>query len=100
MKIFILIYVICSFFTTTTYATDAVIESQLEVLDLSAFIKEGESYTKEIFPDIDVNELLNSALKGEIDNKAIYSSILSIFSKEIISSITLMRKYTNYSCCT
>ena len=82
MKIFILICIICSFFTTTSYATDVVIESQLYALDLSAFIQEGENYAKEIFPDVEVNELLHSALKGEIDNKALYSGILSIFGKE------------------
>jgi len=100
VKKFLLICVLCIFFTNTIYATDAVIESQLEALDLSAFIKEGESYTKEIFPDIDINELLNSALKGEIDNKYLYSGILSILGKEVMSSITLMRKYIDNSCCT
>jgi len=100
LKIFILFCIICSFFTNTSYATDVVIESQLDALDLSSFIHEGEIYTKEIFPDIDVNELLNSALKGEIDNKSLYSGILSILGKEVMSSITLMRKYTNNSCCT
>lgn len=100
MKIFILFCIICSFFTNTSYATDAVIESQLDALDLSAFIKEGENYTKEIFPEIDVNELLNSALKGEIENESIYSGILSILGKEAISSITLMRKHIDNSYCT
>lgn len=100
MKIFILFCIICSFFTNTSYATDVVIESQLDALDLSSFIHEGEIYTKEIFPDIDVNELLNSALKGEIDNKSLYSGILSILGKEVMSSITLMRKYIDNSCCT
>ena len=100
MKIFILFCIICSFFTNTSYATDVVIESQLDALDLSSFIHEGEIYTKEIFPDIDVNELLNSALKGEIDNKSLYSGILSILGKEVMNSISLMRKYIDNSCCT
>ncbi len=100
MKIVVSIFIILITCLNTSYATDAVIESQLNALDLSAFIKEGENYTKEIFPDIDVNKLLNSALKGEIDNKSIYSGILSILGKEVMSSITLMRKYFNNSSCT
>lgn len=92
MKIFLLICVFCAFFTNTVDATDAVIESQLEALDLSAFIEEGENYTKEIFPDIDVNELLNSALTGAIDNKLLYSGVLSILGEEIVSAVALMRK--------
>ena len=100
MKIVVSIFIIFITCLNTSYATDAVIESQLDALDLSSFIHEGEKYTKEIFPDIDVNKLLNSALKGEIDNKSLYSGILSILGKEVMSSITLMRKYFNNSCCT
>jgi hypothetical protein len=60
-------------------ATDAIIESQLESLNLSSFIKEGEKYTKNIFEDVDIGELLESAITGKVNAKTIYSNILFIF---------------------
>ncbi len=73
-----------------SYATDAIISSQMEALDLSSFIKEGENYTQDIYPDIDFNDFLNSAIRGEIDNKVIAKGILSVFGDEIVSAISLL----------
>lgn len=84
---FILIYIFAPYYI---YATDEIISSQMETLNLSSFIKEGENYTEEIFPDIDLNELLNSAIKGNVDNKSILKNILSIFGDEIITAISLI----------
>ena len=73
-----------------SYATDEIISSQMEALNLSSFISEGEKYTEDIFPDIDLNQLLNSAISGEIDNKQIYRGILSLFGDEVVSAISLL----------
>lgn len=96
-KIFLLICIIYIFFTNTIYATDTIIESQLNELDLSAFIKAGENYTKEIFPDINVDELLKSAIKGEVDNKSLMSGIFKMLGQEVSSAIGLVRQYINNS---
>lgn len=85
--LFILIYM---FIFPFTYATDEIISSQMDSLNISSFIKEGEDYTKEVFPDIDLNEFLNSAIKGEIDNKGIFNSIISLLGKEIKSVVSLL----------
>ena len=88
-KILILIFVIL-IIPTCTYATDAIIESQLEVLNLSSFIQEGEKYTKDIFEDIDMQSFFKSAITGKIDTKTIYSTFLSVLGDEIVSSITIL----------
>ena len=62
----------------------------METLNLSSFMKEGEKYTKDVFPDMNLNELLNSAIKGDVDNKSIFKGIISIFGDEIVSSISLL----------
>lgn len=85
--IFILIYLIIF---PKSYATDEIISSQMDALNLSSFIAEGEKYTEDVFPDINLNDFLNSAIKGEIDNKVIYKGILSIFGDEIVSAISLL----------
>lgn len=71
-------------------ATNEIIDSQLEALNLSLFIQEGERYTKDSFDGLNINEMLNSAIKGEINTKTIYSNILKILGDEITSSITIL----------
>ena len=89
-RIIILVILIHIFLIPNSYATDEIISSQMDALNLSSFINEGEKYTQEIFPDIDLNKLLNSAIRGEVDNKEIYKGILSIFGNEIVSSVSLL----------
>ena len=78
------------FIIHNVYSTDEIISSQMDALNISSFINEGEKYTEDIFPDINLNDLLNSAIRGEIDNKGIYKGILSLFGNEISSSISLL----------
>lgn len=85
--LFILIYIFISPFT---YATDEIISSQMDELNISAFIKEGEKYTKEIFPDISLNDFLTSAIKGEIDNEGLFKQIILLFGDEIVETIYLL----------
>ena len=87
ITLFILIHILI---IPNSYATDEIISSQMDALNLSSFINEGQKYTEDIFPDVDLNNLLNSAIKGEVNNKQIYKGILSIFGNEIVSSISLI----------
>ena len=66
---------------SSIYATNEIISSQLDELNLSKFVKEGEEYTKEVFKDINVNSLIQSAITGNMNNKTIYTSILELFGK-------------------
>ena len=95
-KIILLIFIfLCMFsFTSYTMATgqdeENIISSQKETLDISKFISSAKKYTKESFNNIDYNELLNSAIKGNISNKTIWQSIWNLVGKETISSIKVM----------
>lgn len=86
----IIIFILILIIPNIVQATDEIIESQLEALNLSSFIKEGEKYTKDSFDSLDVGQVLNSAIKGKIDAKTIYSSVLKILGDEITSSITII----------
>lgn len=77
-------------FSNTVQGTDEIIESQLDALNLSSFIEEGEKYTKDIFKDIDMEEVLKSAISGNINTKNMYSSILKLLGSEIASSVTII----------
>ena len=86
----IIIFIIILLFPSVVQATDAIIESQLDALNLSSFIQEGQKYTKDIFKDVDIGELLESAITGKINTKTIYSNVLSLLGEEIVSSITII----------
>ncbi len=85
--IFILIYFLI---IPKSYATEEIINSQMQALNISTVIKEGQAYTKEAFPNIDLNELLNSVIKGKIDNKSILKEALSLLIPEITTSFSLI----------
>ena len=89
-KIIIIFILIHIFIIPKTYATEEIISSQMDALNISSFIKEGENYTKDVFPDMDLNKFLNSAIKGEIDNKSILENILSLFGDEMLNAISLL----------
>lgn len=89
-KKIIIVFIAILLIPKIVQGTEALIESQMESLNLSSFIQEGEKYTKDSFEDLDIGKLLNSAITGKIDTKTIYSSILKILGDEITSSITII----------
>ncbi len=89
-RIIILFILILILININTYATDEIISSQIDALNLYSFIEEGQNYTEEIFPDIDLNDFLSSAISGDVDNSKIFNGILSLFGEEIVSTISLL----------
>lgn len=92
-KIIAILFICIIISTTNSYATnevqdtDDIITSQKSSLNIGVFLKEAQKYTEEVFKDTDYNELLNSAIKGEIDNSKLGQSILNILGKETFASI-------------
>ncbi|MDR0978747.1 MAG: hypothetical protein LBL91_02245, partial [Lachnospiraceae bacterium] len=76
--------------STETVDTAQIINEQSQALDIPSFLNESESYIKSAFPDMDMSSMFNSAITGKIDNKTIWSSILNLFAKEIVSAIKLL----------
>ena len=76
--------------TTTSYCSDIddnTIQSQQETFGISSFIENSKKYTGEFFEDIDISNILKSAIKGEIDNSTIYKKILNLLGKEVQTGI-------------
>ena len=65
---------------------EEMINSQKETFGISSFIENANKYTGEFFEGIDINSMLNSAIKGNIDNKTIYKNNKSI-RKEVKTGI-------------
>lgn len=90
LKKIILVFFVIINISTTSYATNEIIEEQMEILNISDFINEAEQYTKDTFPNLDINELLNSAINGQVDNKGFLNSIISLIGKEIIDVLRIL----------
>lgn len=87
LLIFILILIYPNNCLADDVSTEEIIKSQKESINISKFIQEAKKYTEDVFEDTDYNELLNLAIKGNIDNQQLGKSILKVFGKETISSI-------------
>lgn len=83
LKKIILIFFLFISISNTSIATEEIISEQMEILNIPKFLNESEKYTKDAFPNLDIDSILNSAIGGKIDNTNLYSGIFSIFGKEI-----------------
>lgn len=99
-KIIVLLVIFISIILkiTTSYATsntnsyseeidEGTISSQKESFGISSFIEKSKQYSGDFFNDIDIGDILNSAIKGEIDNSNIYKKVLNLLGKEIQTGI-------------
>ena len=84
----IIVMVLIVFLSNSSYANDnqTIIEQQ-EEFKIQDFIKNAEEFTGEFFEDIDINEILNDAIKGEVDNSTLLKKILNILGKEVTTNI-------------
>lgn len=89
-KIIILTILFIQIFSIKTFATsteEEMINSQKETFGINSFIENANKYTGEFFEGIDINSMLNSAIKGKIDNKTIYKKIINLLGKEVKTGI-------------
>lgn len=98
-RILLIFFIFISISNVTSATQEEILQTQSETLNIKGFVSEANKYTEKIFGDTDANTLLNSAIKGKIDNSSIISKIIGLFGKELRESITVIRKYysNNYS---
>lgn len=69
---------------------EEIMQTTQEKFNISQFIKEAEQYTGDFFEDMDLTEMLNQAIQGNIDNKTIYKKILKLLGTEISSTLKIL----------
>ena len=97
-KILLIIFLIFTLFSHDSFAADEqastsqeeVLESQQNSLNIAGFLEEAQKYTEDIFQDVDMNELFNAAITGNIDNTTILQSILNLVGGEILDCISVL----------
>ena len=66
------------------------LEEQQEEFGIGNFLDSAKEYTGDFFEDVDINTILENAIKGEIDNSTIIKKILNIFGSEIIGTLKII----------
>lgn len=67
--------------------TQQMIKEEQDTFGISDFVKETDKYTNDFFDDINISDVLNSAITGKVDNNSILKKILNLFCREIVSSL-------------
>ena len=91
--IYILIAVILllNFTMPTSIANEEeTLEEQQEEFAISEFIEQADEYSGEFFEDIDMNEFLENAIKGEVDNQTLFKKVLSLLGGELVDGLTVL----------
>ena len=90
MKILILFFIIVFQFNISYCENDInqTYEEQKETFGINSFIEEAEEYSGDFFENIDIGEVLNSAISGNIDNNMLYSKIFNLFGAEVVKGLT------------
>ena len=70
--------------------TNEVLESQQDLLGISTFLQEAKKYTSSIYEDINMNELFQSAITGEIDNQMLFKSMAGLLGEEVLNAISVL----------
>lgn len=83
---------ICIFSTSISIADteDEVINSQMDSFNISNFIDEANKYSNDILKDIDIQELLNNAIKGEVNTNQLLKNIFPLLGTEIKEALKVM----------
>lgn len=83
--VFILIWIIL--LVQNVYASkEETIQEQQNDFGIEDFLENSEKYTGEFFKDIDIKDILNNAIRGEIDNSTFAKRILNLLGSEIVTS--------------
>lgn len=70
--------------------TNDTLQEQQEEFGISEFIQQAEEYSGEFFDGININELLENAIKGEVDNQTLFQKILSVLGGKLVDGLTVL----------
>ena len=74
--------------TSNTNSTQEAIQEQKEEFGIQDFINNSKEYASgEFFENIDIGEILDQAIQGNVDNNRILKAILNLLGIEIFDSI-------------
>ena len=70
--------------------TNDTLQEQQEEFGISEFIEQADEYSGEFFEDIDMNEILDNAIKGEVDNQTLFKKVLGLLGGELLDGLRVL----------
>lgn len=85
----IIIFMYIFFLMPISYANEQdTMKDQQEEFKIEDFIKSSKTYIEgEFFEGIDLNDILDNAIKGEINNNTLLKKVVSLFGTEVLTSL-------------
>ena len=95
MKKFIYILISVIFFInlimpTSSANEEETLQEQQEEFGIREFIEQAGEYSGEFFEDIDMNEILENAIQGKVDNQTLFKKVLSVLGGELVDGLTVL----------
>lgn len=69
---------------------EEIIQSQKNTLGITDFLNNAKTYTKDVFPDLNIGEMFSNTISGKVDHNFIFNSVSRLFGEEIKVAIELM----------
>ena len=89
--IILLIAIITYIFPTVSKAKtdeESILTSQADTLGISTFLSDSKKYTEDTFGNIDISDIFNKSITGNIDNSTIINIVFSLLGDNIKSALT------------
>lgn len=83
----IILFIIVPFSNTYAIDNEDTIQEQKEEFGIQDFIKNSKQYTGEFFDEIDIGQVLNNAIEGQVDNSTLVKRIFNLLGAEILTSL-------------
>ena len=75
---------------TSNANEEETLQEQQEEFGIHEFIEQADEYSGEFFEDMDMNEILENAIHGEVDNQTLFKKVLSLLGGELVDGLTVL----------
>ena len=75
---------------TSSANEEETLQEQQEEFGIREFIEQADEYSGEFFEDIDMNEILENAIQGKVDNQTLFKKVLSVLGGELVDGLTVL----------
>ena len=75
---------------TSNANEEETLQEQQEEFGIHEFIEQADEYSGEFFEDMDMNEILENAIQGKVDNQTLFKKVLSVLGGELVDGLTVL----------
>ena len=86
-KLIILVIFITIVPSYTFANEEQTLEEQRQEFGIQDFIKNAKQYTGDFFEDVDLNEILDDAIEGKVDNSSLLKRLINLLGNQVVDNI-------------